>query len=222
VLQSFCHAVSGKWCVFGCMLAAGGSLQWLRRVLYRGDRRAIERMIAEAEGVPPGSLGLFFLPYLEGERCPHPDPAARACWIGLSSLHDRAAMTRAVLEGITFGMADQIEMMRRLGIKISHVRGGGGGARSRLWRQLQADVYEIRTVAVDTTNAAALGAALLAGAGTGVWRSVGQACKETIHTKDESRPRKKWADFYAERHEIYRDLYPTLKSSFRRLDSEVP
>jgi xylulokinase len=219
LLQSFCHAVPGKWCVFGCMLSAGGSLDWARDVLYKGERRKdLYALIeSEAKGSVAGSRGLIFLPYLEGERCPHPDPNARGCWIGLTRLHTRGDMARAVMEGITFGMADQIKMMRDLGVTINQVRCGGGGARSSFWLQLQADTYDARTVTVDTVDASAYGVAILAGVGAGVWKTVEQACKECVNIETTHRPTRRAVDFYRDFHATYQELYPTLQHSFRKL-----
>ena len=221
VLQSFCHAVPGQWCVFGCMLSAGGSFEWARDVLYADARpksgSVFDLMNAELARVPPGCEGLFFLPYLDGERCPHADPSARACWIGLSRRHGRAAMTRAVMEGITFGMGDQVALMRQLGVKISEVRCGGGGAKSKFWRQLQSDIYNATTCTVDSPNASAYGAALLGGVGGGVWPSVPAACRATMTVQNRLKPAAKTARFYAARQVIYRALYPALQPVFAEL-----
>ncbi|MCX6996425.1 MAG: xylulokinase [Kiritimatiellaeota bacterium] len=221
VLQSFCHAVPDKWCVFGCMLSAGGSLEWAKEALYADTQpksgSVFDRMDADIAGVPAGCEGLFFLPYLDGERCPHADPLARACWIGLNRRHGRAAMARAVMEGITFGMADQIVLMRQLGVKVAEVRCGGGGARSRFWRQLQADIYGATTVTVDSPNASAYGAALLGGVGGGVWGSVPAACRMTLTVQNRLKPSAPSARFYGARHTLYRTLYPALKPTFTKL-----
>jgi xylulokinase len=216
IMQGFCHAIPDKWCVFGTMLSAGGALEWLRQTLFAEDKstRVFEHMMTEAEKTAPGSRNLFFLPYLDGERCPYADPFARACWIGLSREHDKAAMTRAVIEGITFGMTDQILRMRGLGITVSEVRCAGGGAKSRFWRQLQANCYDAKTVTVDTENSSAFGAALLAGVGVGVWNSVEEACAKTIHVREKVSPQKKSVDFYKRRHTIYQSLYAALKPMF--------
>jgi xylulokinase len=219
VLQSFCHAVSGKWCVFGCMLSAGASLEWARGVLCPARKPSFDAMLHEAGSSPPGARGLFFLPYLDGERCPHPDPNARACWIGLSRLHSRADMIRAVVEGVTFGMADQVVLMRERGVSPDMIHLSGGGAKSAFLRQLQADIYGVPTVCVETENASALGAALLAGVGTGVWKNVREACGAAVRTKEKSFPRPKLAAFYAERHHEYRRLYPALRERFEGLSA---
>jgi len=221
VLQSFCHAVPNKWCVFGCMLSAGGSLEWAKDALYADARpksgSVFDLMDAEIAGVPAGCEGLFFLPYLDGERCPHADPLARACWIGLSRRHGRAAMARAVMEGITFGMGDQVALMRQSGVKVTEVRCGGGGAKSAFWRQLQADIYGAATVTVDSPNASAYGAALLGGVVGGVWGSVPEACRQTLTVQNRLKPAVKSARFYAARHAIYRSLYPALTPVFAQL-----
>src|SRR5437762_3217873 len=177
-VHTMCHAVPGKWCVFGCMLAAGGSFQWFRNQLAHDEvvaakRRNIdpyELLIKEAEKSEPGSGCLFFLPYLTGERCPHPDPCARGGWIGLTSRTLRRDMIRSLLEGVTFGMRDAIEIMREMSIPIREVRASGGGARSSFWRHLQADIYQLPLVTTNATEGPAYGVALLAGVGIGVWK----------------------------------------------------
>lgn len=221
VLQSFCHAVPGAWCVFGCMLSAGASLDWARDVLFpkRGRKDVYEIIEREAASAPSGAKGLVFLPYLEGERCPHPDPQARGAWIGLTKRHERGDLIRAVMEGITFGMADQLAFMRELDLKISQIRCAGGGANSPFWLQLQADVYNAQTVTVDTVDASAFGAALLAGVGAGFWSTVPQACNAAVHVKQRYRPRKKQVATYNSRHAIYRDLYHALADTFPKLQA---
>src|SRR5690242_19904816 len=150
-VHTMCHAVPGKWCVFGCMLAAGGSFQWFRNQLGEAEvalakKKKVdpyELLIAEAASAPPGAEGLQFLPYLTGERCPHPDPCARGGWIGVTARTTRPMLIRSLLEGVTFGMRDALEIMREMSIPIREVRASGGGARSRFWRQLQADIYKL-------------------------------------------------------------------------------
>ncbi len=227
-LQSFCHAVPGKWCVFGCMLAAGGSLQWLRNTLFADEvataRRAgkdpgvvYSQMIKEAQQAPPGCDSLFFLPYLTGERCPYPDPNARGAWIGLEVRHDRASMIRAVLEGITYGMRDQITLMRAAGVKVSEVRAGGGGALSPFWRQLQADMYRAKVVTINTAEGAAYGVALLAATATGEFKTVQEACKQAIKITETRKPNAKTAKTYDGRYGQFRQLYATLRGDFERM-----
>ncbi len=221
-VHTMCHAVPGKWCTFGCMLAAGGSFQWFRNNLGQMEIAEAKRkkvdpyvlLIDQAQKAHPGCEGLFFLPYLTGERCPYPDPCARACFIGISARTDRAAMIRSVLEGITFGMKDQIRIMRQMGIKISQVRASGGGARSKFWRQLQADMYNATVVTVNVAEGSALGAAILAAVGAGQFRSVPEACKKIIKTVDGLKPNMKLVKLYDRNHEEFRKLYSSLKSEF--------
>jgi len=229
-LQSFCHAVPGKWCVFGCMLSAGGSLQWLRNTLLADEVKAAyktkkdpgklyPRLIAEAAKAPAGAEGLVFLPYLTGERCPYPDPDARGSWVGLTVRHNRAHMIRAVLEGITSGMRDQVELMRAGGVKISEVRASGGGAASEFWRQMQADMYNARVVTINTQEGGALGVALLAAVGTGVYSSVPEACKAAIKVTTTLKPDRKTARVYNKTYASYQSLYQSLKNEFKTLSA---
>lgn len=227
-LQSFCHAAPGAWCVFGCMLSAGGSLQWLRDTLWREEAAALRKrrkdpgeiyptIIAEAEAISAGAEGLVFLPYLTGERCPYPDPEARGAWVGLTARHGRGHLVRAVLEGITMGMRDQVELMRQRGIDVRQVRAGGGGARSRLWRQMQADMYHAPVSTINTNEGAALGAALLGGVGAGAFAGVAEACRASIQVRDTIRPRKREASAYDRLHVIFRKLYGELRDASRAL-----
>jgi len=229
-LQSFCHAVPGKWCVFGCMLAAGGSFQWLRNTWYAEEVAALRkarkdpgviysRLIKLAQKAPAGSDGLFFLPYLTGERCPYPDPNARGAWIGLTSRHEQAGLVRAVLEGITFGMRDQIEIMRADGLQIRELRAGGGGAVSPWWRQLQADIYDAPVTTINTQEGAAYGAALLAAVGTGVYASVPEACDACIRITDRREPTPALRKTYDAAYAQYRRLYPALREEFQSIAS---
>lgn len=197
LLQSFCHAVPGAWCVFGCMLSAGGSLQWARETFYAGelarvrtaaDRDALyQEMIAEAAAAPPDEA-LVFHPYLTGERCPYPHPHARGGLLGLTRAHGRAAVVRAVLEGVTLGMARQLDLMRALRVPIREVRLAGGGARNIWWRQLQADIYGARCVALRSEEGSALGAALLAAVGVGAFTNVPAASAAATAVRATYRP----------------------------------
>ncbi|MGD0390672.1 MAG: xylulokinase, partial [Tepidisphaeraceae bacterium] len=182
-VHTMCHAVPGKWCVFGCMLSAGGSFQWFRNNLAAAEVAEAKKkkidpytlLIRQAEKAPPGCEGLQFLPYLTGERCPYPDPHARGGWIGITARTTRPMLIRALLEGVTFGMRDALSIMQAMQIPISQVRASGGGARSQFWRQLQADIYRMPIVTINAAEGPAYGAALLAGVGVGVWTSVEQA-----------------------------------------------
>ncbi|HZZ42879.1 MAG TPA: xylulokinase [Tepidisphaeraceae bacterium] len=221
-VHTMCHAVPNKWCVFGCMLAAGGSFQWFRNTLGQPEIAAAKKqkqdpyelLIAQAQRAPIGAEGLFFLPYLTGERCPHPDPLARGAWIGLTARTTRDHMIRALLEGITFGMRDALEIIRSMNIPISEIRASGGGARSPFWRQLQADIYNTPLLTTNASEGPAYGVALLAGVGTNVWPSVEQACKSSIKPTQKSPPNKKRAAQYEPYYRAYDKLYDTLKDRF--------
>ena len=215
-VHTMCHAVAGTWCVFGCMLSAAGSLQWFRDAL--APKVPFDKLVDEAAEVLPGSAGLMFLPYLTGERCPYPDPQARGTFIGLTPQHRRAHLTRAVLEGVTFGMADQVRIMRDgMNIAMKSVRLSGGGAKSAVWRQLQADVYGTPVALTNASEGPAYGVALLAGVGTGVWKSVPEACAATIEQTESRKPDGKRKAFYARRHDVYASLYPALRDVFPKL-----
>jgi xylulokinase len=224
-VHTMCAAVEGKWCVFGCMLSAGGSFQWFRDRLGQAEvaqarRQKVdpyELLIARAAGAPSGSDGLFFLPYLTGERCPYADPNARGGWIGLTARHDRATLIRALLEGVTFGMADTLQVLRGMGLTIDTVRLSGGGARAPWWRQLQADIYDRPVATINTAEGPAYGVAILAGVGTGVWQSVPEACTAVIRETQRLTPHRSGARFYARAHAQYQRLYAALHGEFERI-----
>jgi xylulokinase len=212
-LHAFCHSVPGVWHFMGVMLSAAGSLQWYRDTLAPGV--SFDALVQEAAHIPAGSEGLQFLPYLSGERTPYPDPYARGAFIGLTTRHHRAHMTRAVLEGVAFGLKDIFTLIQTSGLKeITQVRASGGGAKSPLWRQILASVLGSELVTVNTTEGAAFGAALLAGVGAGAWADVLSACRETIQVTGQTAPVPGDAQAYENAYRIYRDLYPALKSSF--------
>ncbi len=215
-LHAFCHAVSGRWHLMGVMLSAAGSLQWYRDQL--ACDRSFAELVNEASQTPAGSDGLIFLPYLSGERTPHPDPLARGAWIGLTVRHTQAHLTRAVLEGVAFGIKDIFCLMRGVGLgPIEQVRLSGGGAKSSLWRQILADILEAELVTVNTTEGAAFGAALLAGVGAGVWPDVDTACAQTIFVQDRVSPNPETFEVYRSLHQQYQNLYPALKPTFDAL-----
>ena len=215
-LHAFCHAVADRWHLMGVMLSAAGSLQWYRDKL--ACDRSFAEMVDEAATVPAGSEGLIFLPYLSGERTPHPDPLARGAWIGLTMRHGQAHLTRSILEGVAFGIKDMFCLMRDAGLgAIDEVRVSGGGAKSLLWRQILADTLDAELVTVNTTEGAAFGAALLAGVGAGVWSNVDAACEQTIAIRDRVIPNRKASVIYDSLYEQYQRLYPTLKSTFHAL-----
>lgn len=220
-LHAFCHAVPGKYHLMGVMLSAAGSLQWFRNTLCRSEMEkeaqtgtdAYDLLTREASEISPGAEGLIFLPYLSGERTPHPDPHARGVFFGLTLRHTRAHMTRAVLEGITFGLRDSLELMCDLGSRPQQIVASGGGAKSIFWQQLMADIFETPIQVVNATEGAAFGAALLAGVGTGVFPTVEEACEKAIRVTDEVAPGEN-AGKYSEAYALYRSLYPMLKDSF--------
>lgn len=175
-VHAFCHAVTGRWHVMGVMLGCGGCLRWYRDTFgYPRDDHGYERIVEEATASEPGARGATFLPYLVGERCPHPDPDVRGAFLGLDATHTRQDLSRAVLEGITFGLCDNLDLVRDLGVSVSEVRLAGGGARSGVWRQLCADAFEAPVAVSRGNEGGALGVALLAGVGIGMFPSIEQA-----------------------------------------------
>src|SRR5512137_2392529 len=224
-LHAFCHAVPGKWHFMGVMLSPGGSFRWLRDSI--GDlEKTVARLTGddpydlltrEAALAPVGSEGLLFLPYLTGERTPYPDPQARGAFVGLTVRHTKAHLVRAVLEGVSFGLRDSLELIKSLGVPITQVRASGGGARSPLWRQIQADVFGAELVLVNVTEGAAYGAALLAGVGAGAFRSVEEAVNATVKVTDRTAPIAANAQAYEKLYPAYRGLYPALKDTFHSL-----
>src|SRR6266508_791262 len=212
-LHAFCHAVPGLWHFMGVMLSAAGSLQWYRDML--APNMSFDDLLKEAESVLAGSEGLQFLPYLSGERTPHPDPLARGAFIGLTIRHSRAHMTRALLEGVAFGLKDSFTLIQSAGLgAITQVRASGGGTKGALWRQILASVLEAELVTVNTTEGAAYGAALLAGVGAGVWTDVPSACKASVKITGSTLPDSSQAAVYGRSYLLFQELYPILKSSF--------
>jgi xylulokinase len=215
-LHAFCHALPDTWHLMGVMLSAAGSLQWYRDTLAPGIN--FDELVKEAETIPAGCEGLIFLPYLSGERTPYPDPLARGAFIGLTLRHTRAHMTRAVLEGVAFGLKDSFTLIQQVGLgTITQVRASGGGIKSPLWRQILADVLGTELVTVNSIEGAAFGAALLASVGAGVWPSVPAACHSLIRGGESVQPDERQADAYRGMYSLYRDLYPALKNSFEKM-----
>jgi xylulokinase len=215
-LHAFCHAVPGMWHFMGVMLSAAGSLQWYRNTLVPGTE--YNDLLKEAEPVPAGSEGLQFLPYLSGERTPYPDPLARGAWIGLTLRHGRGHLTRAVLEGVAYGLKDSYVLIRDSGAgAIRQVRASGGGVKGALWRQILASVLETELVTVNTTEGAAFGAALLAGVGVGAWKDVPSACRQVVKITGTTQPDPKQAEVYRKGHQLYQGLYPALRESFQKM-----
>ncbi len=210
--HAFCHAVPGRWHVMGVMLSAAGSLRWYRDALAPGV--PFSDLIDEAEEVPVGSDGLLFLPYLTGERTPHADPHARGAFVGLTLHHQRPHLTRAVLEGVAFGLRDSLELVRSVGVPATdQIRATGGGIASALWRQILADVLQMSVATTATSEGAAQGAAMLGAVGAGWFPTVGDVCRSWVRFGEATER----ADFepYRQPYERYRELYPALAPTFR-------
>jgi xylulokinase len=228
-LQRGCHAVPGAWHVMGVVLSAGGSFQWFRNELGKAEiEMAREKgedpyylLTDEAALVGPGAEGLFFLPYLTGERTPHFDPDAKGAWVGLTVRHGRAHMIRSLLEGATFAMRDSLELIREMGVAIEQVRVSGGGARNALWKQIQADVYGCDVHTLNSTEGPAFGVALLAQVGTGGFKSVPEACDATIRAVDSTRVDSRAKAYYDRAFPVYRQLYCDLRASFQTISALV-
>jgi len=211
-LHTFCHAAPGLWHVMGVTNGAGLSLRYFRDTFAQHDDGTASRydeLTAQAATVPAGSDGLFWAPYLFGERTPHLDPNARAAFVGITASHTRAHFIRAVLEGVAFSLQDSFTLFKQLSIPVERIRLGGGGASSSLWAAIQADVYGHAVELLEAQEGGAFGAALLAGTGVGTWASVEDACGATIKVRDEIQPQH--ADVMAAAYEEYRRIYPALR-----------
>jgi xylulokinase len=220
-LQIFCSNVPDKWVVMGVTLAAGGSLSWFGQIWEPEEGNAsriqddvYEILMREAAAVSPGSEGLIFLPYLMGERSPHVDPAARGAFIGLTQRHTKKHFVRSILEGVIFSLKDVSELIHAMGMPWSEIRTSGGAARSKLWKQIHADVFNEEVTSMkEAAEGAAFGAAILAGVGIGVWSSVEEIAKE-LSTETKIEPVPENVAIYEILFSIYRDLYPSLQSIF--------
>ncbi|QBD82270.1 xylulokinase [Ktedonosporobacter rubrisoli] len=223
-VHTFNHAVRDAWYLMGVTQGAGLSLRWVRDNIGLPERAlerwtgvdAYDHLTKEAESVPPGSEGLIFLPYLQGERTPHLDAYARGGWLGLTASHDRRHLVRAVLEGVAFSLKDCFAIIREQGLQLDQMRATGGGAKSALWRQIIADVLGTELVLTNATEGPAFGAALLAGVAGGVYTSVVEACEQTVRVVERTEPDVEHAEAYAQAYETYRALYPALKPIMRR------
>jgi xylulokinase len=208
-VHTFCHAVRGKWHVMGVTQGAGLSLQWFRNQFAPGAE--YDALTAEAATAPPLSHGLYWLPYLMGERTPHLDSIARGAWIGLTAKHNRADMIRAILEGVSYSMRDCLQILENMGVEVRGVRASGGGARSAFWRQMLADILGVSIATLENKEGSAYGAALLAMAGSGAFASVEEACAATVREADSLVPFAHTSAAYQRGYEVYSVLYPTLK-----------
>lgn len=219
-LHTFCHAVPGKWHVMGVTQGAGLSLRWFREQFGAQESwfaREIgadpyELILQEAANAPAGSDGLLFLPYLMGERTPHLDPEARGAWFGLTAAHRRGHLVRAILEGVAFSLRDSLEIFKELSIPVDQIRASGGGSRNALWRRIQAEIYGKELVTLRESEGSALGAALLAGVGAGVYPSVEEAAKQAVHIQERVAPSEAGESVYEKIYPIYRRLYPATRA----------
>ena len=215
-VHTFCHAMPGRWHVMGVTQGAGLSLRWFRDQfgVVTSSEDPYASLTAEAASVPPGAEGLLWLPYLMGERTPHLDPDARAALVGLTASHTRAHVVRAILEGVAFSLRDSFEILKELNVPCDTIRLGGGGARSDLWRQIQADIYGHEVELMEAEEGAAYGVALLAGVAAGAWASVDAACDEVIRMRSRVAPKPEAVKLLNRQYQKYVALYPALRSVF--------
>jgi xylulokinase len=219
-MHTFCHAVPGRWHVMGVTQAAGLSFRWLLDLL-RDSSSALsyDDLTREAAAVPVGSDGVLWLPYLMGERTPHLDPNARGTLTGLAASHTRGHITRAVLEGVAFSLKDTFSLFEEMHVPVTNIRLGGGGARSDLWRQIQADVYAHEVEILRAEEGAAYGAALLAGVAARFWNSVEEACDAVVQVQQRVKPEPAASSVLRKQYQHYRQLYPALKPLFQSMSS---
>jgi xylulokinase len=219
-VHTFCHAVRNRWHVMGVTQGAGLSLRWFRDQFGAGvetGRDSYHKLMEEAAQVEAGANGLLWAPYLMGERTPHLDPHARAALVGLTATHTRAHIIRAILEGVAFSLRDTFEIFKEMKVPVESVRLGGGGARSSLWQQIQADVYGREVETVRAEEGAAYGAALLAGVGGGAWPDVEAACEQVVEVAATLPPRPSIVELMNQQYQAYRALYPSLRVINERL-----
>lgn len=224
-VHTFCCAVPGCWHVMGVTQGAGLSLKWYRDQFCTAELQSAAGMGVDpymlmdkqAERVPIGSHKLLFLPYLMGERTPHLDPDARGVFFGLSAIHTRQDMLRAVMEGVTFSQRDSVEVLHEMGVSMDSMLACGGGGSSPLWRQMLADVYNLTVATVASKEGPALGAMILAGVGAGLYPSVQDACRAVIRISAQQNPVMENHEQYETFYQIYRALYPALRKNFAAL-----
>src|SRR5208283_3783724 len=216
-IHTFCHAIPNRWHVMGVTQGAGLSLRWFRDQFGAGKddgRDPYERLTGDAAKVPAGCQGLLWTPYLMGERTPHLDPNARGALVGLTATHTRAHVIRAILEGVAFSLRDTFTLFDEMKVAVKRIRLGGGGARSALWRQIQADIYGHAVEIVAAEEGAAYGAAILAGVGAGMWKSVDEACAAVVRVATTVEPRPDVARIMNENYAAYRRVYAATKGIF--------
>lgn len=218
-LHTFCHAIPGRWHVMGVTQAAGLSLRWFREAFrdsvgFHANGDPYDALAEEAAQAPAGSDGVLWAPYLMGERTPYLDPHARAGWVGITARHRRPHLIRALMEGVAFSLRDTLEIFREMRIAVQGIRAGGGGARSALWRQIQADTFGFEVEQLAAEEGAAFGAALLAGVGTGVWATVDEASKKVDKVKQVIPPNSSDQKTLEAGYQRYRRLYGALRSIY--------
>lgn len=217
-LHSFCHS-NGRWHQMGVMLSAASCLKWwIEDINGNFEEDAFEKLLAEAEKAPVGSNGVVFLPYLMGERTPYSDPDAKGVFFGLNITNSRGDMTRAVLEGVCFGLRDSLEILKSLNVPVEAVRVSGGGAKSPLWRQILADVFGVKVQVISSKEGPAYGAAILAAVGCGLYATVDEACEKLIKVTDSVDPIPENIEKYNKVYNVYNKLYPVLKESFKEIN----
>jgi len=210
-VHTFCHAVKGKWHVMGVTQGAGLSLQWFRNQFAPGV--SYDLLMEEASAAPAGAGGLFWLPYLMGERTPHLDATIRGGWVGLTARHTRADLIRALVEGVSYSQQDGLQIIEELGVPVESVRASGGGAQSFFWRQILADVFDKRVVTLESQEGSAYGAALLGMVATGAFASVPEACRATVREVASVTPKPGDVPIYRAGHRTYQRLYPALRAA---------
>lgn len=223
-IMSMCHSVPDKWCFLGLALASGGSFKWIRDTLFAEKKAEMaakgldvyDYMTGLAQNAAPGSEGLTFLPYFNGDKTPINDENARAVFFGLSYRHDLGAVCRSVMEGVTFSLRDTIEICREKGMQVTEVRAAGGGAKSALWRQIQADIYRARVVTTNMEESGCGAGAIMAAVGTGHFKNIKEGCEAMLSIRNITEPIAENVKIYDEYYETYRNLYPALKESYGR------
>ena len=224
-IHTFCHSVPDRWYMMGVILSAGGSLRWFKDTFCETEiaearKKKIdvyEILTQKANKITAGAEGLFFLPYLMGERTPHQSADARGAFVGITARHNKDHFVRSVIEGITFGMKDSLEIMKNQGITIDQIRLTGGGAKSKFWKKLQANIYNSEVVTVSNSEGPAFGAAIMAGVGSLVYESIETATEQIIKIKERIEPDKKSAAEYKSLYSEFTELYPALKNNFYQI-----
>lgn len=224
-VHTFCHAVPGAWHIMGVTQAAGLSFKWIRDTMFASEKLAADELGVDAnylldkicEKSPVGANGLIYLPYLMGERTPHLDADARGVFFGLSAIHDKRDMLRAVMEGVVFSLCDCMGIIKNMGVDPKTVYASGGGAASTLWRQMLADAFNMPVSVNNSVQGGAMGVAILAGVGSGIYPNIPDTCRRFISEKKRSEPNKESAAVYEKTYRLYENLYTALKDSFKTL-----